>query len=224
MQRDVAEGWSGLTAISARALVVSERRDLADLLRGLSPEEWEVESLCVGWRVHDVVAHLLYEATPPLRYGYEVLRAGGSADKLNAMYVDRARNWTSRRLLTAFESTIDRGVAARFQPRVALADLLIHHQDIRRPLNRTRVVPVDRLRMVLEHPDPYIHSRQRMRGFRWEATDIDWAYGDGPKILGPAEAIVMAVAARPIALEELSGAGVKLLRSKLHISGRPGAH
>nr|WP_081347018.1 maleylpyruvate isomerase family mycothiol-dependent enzyme [Mycobacteroides chelonae] len=137
MQRDVAEGWSGLTAISARALVVSERRDLADLLRGLSPEEWEVESLCVGWRVHDVVAHLLYEATPPLRYGYEVLRAGGSADKLNAMYVDRARNWTSRRLLTAFESTIDRGVAARFQPRVALADLLIHHQDIRRPLNRT---------------------------------------------------------------------------------------
>ncbi|WP_100470708.1 maleylpyruvate isomerase family mycothiol-dependent enzyme [Mycobacteroides abscessus] len=211
-----------MTRSRVRALVVQERRDLADLLHDLSPEDWEAESLCAGWRVRDVIAHLLYEAASPLKYGREILRARGSADRLNAMYVQRAQHWPLRDLRAAFESTIEGGVAARFQPHVALADLLIHHQDIRRPLGRDRVVPEERLQMVLNHPDPYIHSKRRMRGLRWVATDTDWAHGDGPEIQGPGEALVMAVAARPSALEQLSGPGVALLRKRLIPAGPSG--
>ncbi|WP_079767804.1 maleylpyruvate isomerase family mycothiol-dependent enzyme [Mycobacteroides abscessus] len=206
-----------------RAMVMQERRDLLGLLRDLTPAEWRKESLCAGWRVRDVVAHLLYEATPPLQYGYEVLRAGGSADKLNELYVRRARQWSTDQLIAGFESTIGKGVAAKLQPHVALADLLIHHQDIRRPLGRDRAVPEDRLQMVLDHPDPYIHSKRRMRGLHWAATDIDWTHGTGPQIRGPGEAIVMAVASRPSALSELSGEGVEILRGRLTYAGRRGS-
>ncbi|MBN7303156.1 maleylpyruvate isomerase family mycothiol-dependent enzyme [Mycobacteroides abscessus subsp. bolletii] len=200
---------------NVRTVLTQERRDLAALLRELSPEEWEAESLCTRWRVRDVVAHLLYEATPIWRYSYEVIRARGSEKKLNDMYVGRALDWPTDRLITAFESTIAGGLGAKLLPYMSLTDLLIHHQDIRRPLGRPRTVPESTLRTVLTHPDPFIGSRQRMQGIRWVATDIDWAYGSGPEILGPGEAIVMAVAARPSALPELSGPGVARLLPRL---------
>lgn len=204
-----------MTRSSVRAMVVREKRDLAALLRDLSPAEWERQSLCSRWRVRDVVAHLLYDSTPLLRYTYEVIRVAGSADKLNALYVDRARTWSIQRLLAAFESSANKSMAAKLEPTFALADLLIHHQDIRRPLGRPRVIPEEHLRTVLNHPDPFIQSKGRMRGLRWVATDIAWVHGDGPEIRGPGEAIVMAVAARPDALRQLDGAGVDILRARL---------
>lgn len=36
-----------------------EREDLLTLLESLSSEEWRKASLCVGWSVRDVVAHML---------------------------------------------------------------------------------------------------------------------------------------------------------------------
>jgi uncharacterized protein (TIGR03083 family) len=100
-------------------------------------------------------------------------------------------------------------------PRVALADVVVHHQDIRRPLDRPRSIPPPRLLEVLNHPDPFATPRSRTRGLRFEATDIEWIHGDGPEVRGMAEAIVMAVAGRPVALDELTGDGVDLLRSRL---------
>ncbi len=41
------------------ALARAEREDLLGLLRTLTPEQWRAPSLCAGWTVHDVVAHLL---------------------------------------------------------------------------------------------------------------------------------------------------------------------
>ncbi len=40
-------------------LARAEREDLAGFLATLSPEQWQAPSLCEGWRVHDVVAHML---------------------------------------------------------------------------------------------------------------------------------------------------------------------
>ncbi|MGH3954265.1 MAG: maleylpyruvate isomerase family mycothiol-dependent enzyme [Mycobacterium sp.] len=197
------------------AMVQQEKRDLAALLRTLSPQDWDAPSLCAGWRVRDVLAHLLYDGTSLPKYLYEVVRVGGSADKLNQLYIDRARGWSTDTLLTAFESTIERSYSAKIQPKLVLADLLIHQQDIRRPLNHPRQVPDGTLRTVLDNPDPFIHSKRRLIGLRWTATDMEWTYGDGPEIRGPAEAIVMAVGGRPSALAELSGSGMEVLRSRL---------
>ncbi len=68
-----------MTAVQTgtRAMLAQEYRDVADLLRTLTPQEWETETLCAGWRVRDVVAHVLYEATPGAGAGVVVVREGG---------------------------------------------------------------------------------------------------------------------------------------------------
>ncbi|MGX1808464.1 maleylpyruvate isomerase family mycothiol-dependent enzyme [Nocardia sp. NPDC055321] len=198
-----------------RAMISHERGDLANLLRTLTPAQWATESLCAGWQVRDVVAHLLYEATPPLTYIGETIRAGGSFDRLNAAYIRRGRALPLADLLPRYESTVDSGFAARFFPRLALADTLIHHQDIRRALALPRTVPAPHLLTVLRHPDPFVRPGRRMRGIRFTATDVEWTHGTGPEVSGPAEAIIMAIAGRPAALADLEGSGVALLRDRL---------
>ncbi len=39
-------------------VIGSERRSLAELLESLADEQWETPSLCAGWRVRDVAAHV----------------------------------------------------------------------------------------------------------------------------------------------------------------------
>lgn len=199
-----------------REEVAAERRELANLLRELTDSEWEAESLCTGWRVRDVVAHLLYDATPAPIYLYEMVRVGLSAERLNALYLRKAEKFTTAELLRRFESSIGRSFGAATAPRLALGDLLIHHQDIRRPLGYPRTIPERRLRAVLDYPDPFVRPAKRMRGLKFEATDIDWAYGAGPTVRGPSEAIVLAIAGRPAGLGDLTGDGVGELRNRLH--------
>ena len=104
---------------------------------------------------------------------------------------------------------------ARLLPSIALADVLVHHQDIRRPLGRPRTIPPDRLLRVLDHPDPFAVPRRRTKGLRFVATDVPWSSGDGPEVRGTGEAIAMAVAGRPSVVAELSGDGVPVLSDRL---------
>ena len=198
-----------------RKEIAAERLELADLLRDLSGNEWETETLCAGWRVRDVVAHLLYDATPAPIYLYDIVRAGGSTERLNDRYLRKAEWFSTTELSTRFELSIGSGFAATTAPRLALYDVLVHQQDIRRPLGRPRTISERRLRAVLDYPDPFVHPTRRMRGLRFEATDINWTYGDGPAVRGPAEAIVMAIAGRPTALLDLTGDGLGVLSGRL---------
>ncbi|MEO3825883.1 maleylpyruvate isomerase family mycothiol-dependent enzyme [Actinomadura sp. B10D3] len=46
-------------AVDVRPLFPRERRALLDLLGGLAPADWAAPTVCPGWDVHDVVAHVL---------------------------------------------------------------------------------------------------------------------------------------------------------------------
>lgn len=61
----------------------------------------------------------------------------------------------------------------------------------------------------------FMQSKQRVRGLRLVATDVDHTVGDGPEVRGPTEAIILAASGRPVALDELSGQGVELLTNRL---------
>ncbi|TML59838.1 MAG: hypothetical protein E6G17_10665 [Actinobacteria bacterium] len=113
------------------------------------------------------------------------------------------------------DRSVGGGVVATLVPSIALADVLVHHQNIRRPLNRPRIVPTERLLRVLDHPDPFAAPRSRTRGLRFDATDVSWSRGDGPKVRGTGEAIAMAIAGRLAALDDLTGDGVRVLRTRL---------
>ena len=201
--------------MGVRSLLADERTDLVDLLRTLSAEEWEVPSLCAGWRVRDVVAHLLYDTAPLPQYLFEAARSGFSARRMNGRAVSRANGKAPARLVDALERSIGHGIFATFDPSLALADALIHHQDIRRPLHRPRPIPPERLLNVLDHPDPFASPRRHSRGLRFVATDLAWSRGNGPEIHGTGEAIIMAIAGRPAALDELTGDGIDVLRTRL---------
>ncbi|NKY89491.1 maleylpyruvate isomerase family mycothiol-dependent enzyme [Nocardia veterana] len=189
-----------------------ERADLIALLRDLSEEEWEAPSLCAGWRVRDVVGHLLYDEISLPGYARFALRHRLNTDRVNNRLVDRVRNLTTAELLARFENSGQRITGA--WPRLGLADILVHHQDIRRPLGRPREIPADRLIAVLRHPDPFAAPRKYTRGLRFVATDVEWSAGSGPEVRGPGEALALAVVGRAVVLDELTGAGVATLRRR----------
>ena len=201
--------------VLGRGLVADERRDLVGLLRTLSDEEWQAPSLCEGWRVRDVVAHLLYDTIPLWRYLGVLARSGFSTDRLNNRLVQSERAAPTSDLVDRLERSIGHGTLARVAPAVALADVLVHHQDVRRPLGRTRSIPEERLLSVLNHPDPFAFPWRHTRGLRLVATDVAWQKGSGPEVQGTGEAIALATAGRPVVLDELSGDGVPLLRRRL---------
>jgi uncharacterized protein (TIGR03083 family) len=196
-------------------MVADERRDLVSLLRTLSDEEWQAPSLCEGWRVRDVIAHLVYDTIPLWQYLGVMARSGFSTDRTNNRLVDSERATPTSDLVDRLERSVGHGTLARLAPAVALADVLVHHQDIRRPLGRTRSIPEPRLLSVLNRPDPFAFPWRHTRGLRLVATDVDWRKGDGPEVRGTGEAIVLATSGRPVVLDELTGDGVPELRRRL---------
>jgi uncharacterized protein (TIGR03083 family) len=201
-----------------RQLVADERTDLVAFLRTLSDEDWEAPSLCAGWRVRDVVGHLLYDAVPASSYLRSAARHRG-ADRINEYWVTKAKTLSLSTLVDMLESSVGRGPFARLAPWIALADAVVHHQDIRRPLGRERTIPPQRLRTVLDHPDPFARPGRRSRGLRFVTTDVPWAKGNGPLVRGTGEAIALAVAGRGVVLDELEGDGVALLRQRITTFG-----
>jgi len=54
-----------------------------------------------------------------------------------------------------------------------------------------------------------------MSGITWKADDDEWAFGSGPQVAGPAEALIMLASGRPAALAEASGDGLSVIRQRL---------
>ncbi|TKG72934.1 maleylpyruvate isomerase family mycothiol-dependent enzyme [Prauserella endophytica] len=200
------------------ALARAERADLADLLATLTPEQWEVPSLCAGWRVRDVVAHLLsYEELDGRGLLRRLVRGRFTPGRINAVGLadNGAHDPEELRALLARHLT-PRGLTAAFGGRIGLVDGLIHHQDIRRPLGLPREVPAERLRQALPFAlyAPVIRGALRARGLRLVATDLDWTHGRGPEVRGKAEALLLAIAGRASVVDELSGEGQAELKRR----------
>ncbi|MEZ5211623.1 maleylpyruvate isomerase family mycothiol-dependent enzyme [Gordonia sp. (in: high G+C Gram-positive bacteria)] len=206
------------SVFSVRDLAYRERESFARFLRELPAGDWRRPSLCAGWTVHDVVAHVLSfeELTTPAvlrRFGRHRFRLSDVNDAGVAEY----RDWEPDRLIARMESHLDpRGLTTGFGCRVALLDAMIHQQDIRRALSRPREIPADRLIPALGFARfaPPIGAHRRVLGLSFRATDVAWSAGFGPEVRGPGEAIVMAVAGRTTALDELTGAGLDRLRRR----------
>ncbi|MBS2080075.1 DinB family protein, partial [Mycobacterium tuberculosis] len=70
--------------------------------------------------------------------------------RANQVGVDEFSHLTPQQLLEFLRNHLEpRGLTAGFGGMIALVDGTIHHQDIRRALDRPREVPPDRLERVL---------------------------------------------------------------------------
>ena len=66
-------------------ITVQARRSLLSTFEELDDAQWEAESLCDGWTIRQVLAHLILAARPPARrYIAAAARAKGNFDEANA--------------------------------------------------------------------------------------------------------------------------------------------
>lgn len=208
-----------MAGVDTMGLARAERADLADLLVDLTPAQWDARTLCEGWTVRDVVAHVYsYEDIGLTGLLSRLVRARMSPERANAAGLDEQADLSPLELVARARRFVQpRGFTALRGGRIALVDGMVHHQDIRRPLGLRREIPPERLTVALDfaRTAPPIGARKRIAGLRVVATDVGWAAGDGPAVEGPGEAVLLAMAGRRGVVDELSGPGTATLRERV---------
>ncbi|TCM45024.1 uncharacterized protein (TIGR03083 family) [Kribbella sp. VKM Ac-2568] len=201
----------------------AERLSFADLLEDLEEHEWSVDSLCAGWTVREVAAHLTMSTRLTLGLAIRgAIRAGGSFDRMeNRFAKERAVRFTSAELIAQIrETAASPRRAPGAKPLDPLLDALVHGQDIARPLGRQRAVPVEPALAALEHArtSAFYGARKRFRGLRLVATDADWAAGGGvEEVRGPVSDLLLLATGRPAGLTGTSGPGADRLAAQLKV-------
>ncbi len=198
-----------------RDWIAAERRDLAALLEGLSAEQWDAPSLCAGWSVRHVVAHL----TMPLRYSQprfllELVKAGGRFQRMSDAAARRDGLMPTAQLIGALRDNAEHpwkppgaGYAG------ALTHDVIHSLDIIRPLGIERHLPAEPMRVVLDTvaaPKSRRHFGADTGGGELRATDLDWSSGTGPSRFGRAQDLALLLTGRRVPEGAFSGNGAGL--------------
>ena len=205
--------------IDERQALRHERAALYETVRDLSPAEWDAASLCEGWRVRDVIAHVNLGVTITKSAAvFGLLGARGDFHQFMKKHAIRKGSRPLAELLAETEMVAGSSHNPPTTKRVDLAiDALVHHHDVAIPLGRT--VPTDdaRLRWLADGvvgANKAIGSAERSRGLRLIATDIDWHYGTGPEVRGPATALIFAASGRAALDDLLDGDGLVALQQR----------
>jgi uncharacterized protein (TIGR03083 family) len=196
--------------------VHTERAALIEDLTHLDDEHWDTPSLCSGWTVHDVVAHMV-DTARTTRIGFVVglARARFDFHRQNAHGVQRERGATPGETLERLRQVASRTSTPPAPLDSRLVEEVLHGEDIRRPLGLSRAyVPeavVRSLRLQVRTPASFGGAKELAARVRLTATDADLSIGDGPEVSGPALSLLLTISGRRVALDELTGPGVTTL-------------
>jgi uncharacterized protein (TIGR03083 family) len=212
------------TRASLWSLVAAERAALADDLSGLRPDQWRQPTLCGRWVVEDVVAHLTAAASVGrLRWLVSVVGARFGFDLHNERRLAEHRGATPEETLDRFRRVVASTTAPSGHTPAWLGEVVVHAQDIRRPLGLDRTPSVGAVTEVARffaRRDFTVTSRSAIRGLRLEATDGPFRTGDGVPVSGTTLALTMAMAGRSAYCDDLTGPGGATLRARCSPAGR----
>lgn len=181
--------------------IAAERTDLVAVLRGLSADDWNRQTLCEGWRVRELVAHIVmpYRYSTP-RILKEMLKSRGG---FNRMADRRARADAAELTPVELTDTLEANIHHRWKPpgggyEGALSHDVIHGLDVTEALGLPRV-PAERVRHVLANAGPraLAYFGADLGGQRLVATDTELSLGDGPDVVElPAVDLLLRVTGR----------------------------
>ena len=194
-----------------RDMIAAQRAELAEVLAGLPAPGWDEPTLCAGWRVREVVAHI----TMPFRFSGRrfALELAKSRGRFNEMADRVARRDAAAMSPADLTGAVRSNTGHPWKPpgggyTGALAHDLIHGRDITVPLGLDRPVPEDRLRLVL----PASLSDRSVKffgvdldGIELRAADMDWTLGSGTPLEGTAADLLLVLCGRTLPPGRLTG-------------------
>ena len=204
-----------MTAAAARdagitGSIAAERQELATILAGLPPQSWDSPTLCAGWRVREVVAHITMPFRyPPVRFAFEMTRSRGNFNRMADRCARRDAAAPPGQLTAALrdnERNPWKPPGGGYQG--ALTHDVIHGLDMTVALGLGRRVPPERLGIVLDS----ITGAKSVRffgtdldGIELRADDLDWSFGSGTPVSGSAQDLALVVCGRKLPPGHLRG-------------------
>jgi uncharacterized protein (TIGR03083 family) len=201
---------AAVTDAELRGLIAAERRELAELLSGLPDQSWNAPTLCAGWRVREVVAHMtmLYRYSTA-RFLAELVRSGGRFHQMADRCAKRDGSAPPGELVAVMAAHADSARAPRgVGYEGALTHDVIHGLDVTVALGLDRRVPEDRLRVVLDAvttPKGLKAFDAPLDGVELRAEDLDWSFGTGTPVSGPAQDLALVICGRRLPAGRLRG-------------------
>lgn len=204
-----------------KELTARQRIALCDLLDGLTIEQFNTDSLAAGWRVRDVIGHLVSIVELPM-WRFAALTLKG-LDRAFDKYAKQFGERDPYELVNAYRSRADKFLpvnpAGKFD---ALIDVATHSLDISVPLGLDAVVLDDAKPLILGAlTDRSWATALGMKLFRGRstshlrliATDVSWSHGDGPEVSGTADDLILAITGRAVGGANFDGPGTGVLLS-----------
>jgi uncharacterized protein (TIGR03083 family) len=197
-----------------QAAVTTEFLTLADLLDDLPGPQWDAASLCAGWRVREVVAHM----TMPARYSMEEfvseLRAcDGDFTRLSNVVAARDAELPVENLIGNLrDDVMHRWVPPGGGQAGALNHVVIHGLDITVPIGIDRPPREKTLRAVLDDltwGGTHAHFGFDLTGLRLEASDVDWSFGSGSPVRGTADDLALLIGGRRLPAGRIRGVNAR---------------
>jgi uncharacterized protein (TIGR03083 family) len=199
-------------------LIHGERLSMAETWASFTPEQWASPSWCAGWSVQQLAGHLVASAeqTPP-NFFISMAKAGF---KFN-VFADRdAKRNASEGPDQLIRRLRERTTTTNHPPApitAMLGEIVVHGDDIRRPLGLSHATPEAALVAVADswkNSNILIGSKRRIAGLRLRATDCTWTHGNGPEVSGPMASLVLAMSGRKESFADLTGEGLATLSSR----------
>jgi uncharacterized protein (TIGR03083 family) len=199
-------------------LIHAERAALSNDLAGLDAARWQTPSLCAGWTVREVLAHMTATAAmTPARF---VGKFAGSGFNFKAMADKGVQGELGDSGATTLERFSAQATSTTAPPGPTdswVGETIVHAEDIRRPLGIGHTyasAAILRVASFYQGSNTLIGAKNRIAGVTLRATDADWSHGSGPEVSGPLLSLVLAMTGRKAALDDLEGKGLEVLRSR----------
>ena len=199
-------------------MVHAERRSLAEFLDTLTPEQWSAPTWCDKWDVQEVVAHLTAAGNITAGHFFGgFIRNGFSFDKFVDGDLRQYATGSPADVRARYARIINSNRKPPGPAYVALGEIMVHGEDIRRPLGPNGEHPAEHLTVLAElykKTGAPLRAKKRLEGLKLEATDVDWSTGNGPEVRGPCMSLILAMVGRTGALVDCEGPGLETLKSR----------